>query len=297
MAVLLFRNKPRSYLLLQKVVAEYAQRGVAAVCTHSDVEPGLQTVLKVADELPLFLFLDPCGLGLPYNALVKTLNARSRRRKPTEVLLNFSMEAVRRISGHVTSPRGNEATLRRLDDAVGGDWWRTFFEARKRDPDGMVSEFMTRLSRDADMTVTAFPVRRAPHHKPIYYLVFGTRSNHGVWAISDAAAKAADEWRARHTEDQNIEGTLFDIQQEVTLEQLDTDAIPDIAANIERLIRKHDQFKVLDYPTEILGSHIGEVRNAAVRKAIKLLNEHGKTNSDGKSLKIEEVVITRPEIR
>lgn len=292
-----FETDSASYRHLEKVVIEYAQRGVAAVSTHSEVEPQLDTVLKAADGLPLFLFLDPCGLGLPYDTLVKTLNAPSRRRKPTEVLLNFSMDAVRRIGGQVAPTKtikGSAATLRRLDDAVGGDWWRTYFEAGKRDPDGMVAEFVIKLARDTNMSVTAFPVRRAPHHKPIYYLVFGTRSNHGVWAISDAAAKAAEEWRERHTEDQNTEGTLFDLQQEVTLEQLDAEAIPDIAANIEQLITQHDQFTVLNHPTEILGTHIGEVRNTAVRKAIKLLHEQGKTDCDGKGPRIEELVVTRP---
>ncbi len=292
-----FETDPGSYRILEKVVDEYVQRGVATESENSEVEPRLGDVLKIADGLPLFLFLDPCGLGLPYDTLVKTLNAPSRRSKPTEVLLNFSMEAVRRIGGHITSTKGNEATLRRLDDAVGGDWWRTYFEAGEHDPDGMVAEFVTRLARDTNMGVRAFPVRRAPHHKPIYYLVFGTRSNHGVWAISDSAAKAADEWRERHAEDKNIEGTLFDIEQEMALEKLDADAIPDIAANIERLITEHDQFRVLDYPTEILGSHVGEVRNAAVRKAIKRLYEQGKITSYKKGLKIEELIITRPEIR
>ena len=66
-----FETDPVSYVYLEKVVAEYAKRGVASVSKHSEVEPQLEAVLKAADGLPLFLFLDPCGLGLPYGTLVQ----------------------------------------------------------------------------------------------------------------------------------------------------------------------------------------------------------------------------------
>jgi len=53
-------------------------------------------------RLPLFLFLDPTGLGLPYDVLVRLLTEKRRDGwPPTEVLLNFSLDAVRRIGGHV----------------------------------------------------------------------------------------------------------------------------------------------------------------------------------------------------
>jgi hypothetical protein len=91
----------------------------------SAVEDLLGQVITAANGLPLFLFLDPCGLGLPFPVLVETLTGpRAARWPPTEVLLNFSLYAVRRIAGHVTSPKPNERTMTRLDEALGDDWWR-----------------------------------------------------------------------------------------------------------------------------------------------------------------------------
>ncbi len=282
-----------SFASLTVVVDEYVAKGVSAVAVCSDVEPQLATVLTAASGEPLFLFLDPCGLGLPYDRLVGTLNDQTRKGNPTEVLLNFSLGAVRRIGGHVKSPSGNEAILQRLDEAVGGDWWRRYFKQEHDDPvAGVVKEFVSRLAKDTKMTVVALPVRRTPHHEPLYYLVFGTRSPHGLWWISDAAARASDEWRKRHAGEQNTGNELFDLQPE-TLESIEAKAVADIANNIEQLLVTRDQFQVLDHTSEILGSHIGEVRGTVVRKAIKQLYKEGKTSCNGKG-KDWKLVVTRP---
>ena len=110
-----------SALALATVVSEYVANGVDARAHHGAVEEILEEVLAAADRLPLFLFLDPTGLGLPYDVLVRLLTEKRRDVwPPTEVLLNFSLEAVRRIGGHVGSPHGNERTMHRLD--LSGEW-------------------------------------------------------------------------------------------------------------------------------------------------------------------------------
>lgn len=114
---------PTSYKALKPVVDEYVARGVQAQASPDDVITGLDDVIESARNVPLFLFLDPCGLGLPFDALTRTLTGpRASRWPPTEVLLNFSLEAVRRIGGHVTSPTPNKKTMARLDSALGGAW-------------------------------------------------------------------------------------------------------------------------------------------------------------------------------
>lgn len=289
-----FENDSASHKVLQGVIDEYVELGVAAISQNSEVAPHLPEVLSAAQGLPLFMFLDPCGLGLPYETLVQTLNAPDRAGNPTEALLNFSMEAVRRIGGHVLSPKGNERTLSRLDEVVGGNWWRTIFESGEPNPDEVVTGFMRGLARDTKMKVGAFPVRRAPHHQPLYYLVFATRSNHGFWAISDAAAKAAEEWRNAHANSQQCEGTLFDIGPATTRARIESDAVSEIASNIERMLNEKESFKVLDHPLEILGKHVGEVRNLCVREAVKRLYRQGKTACTGVGPLVEQLVVTRP---
>lgn len=276
-----FEQEAVSFSDLREVVDEYAARGIDVTAANCRVEDGMSDALTAAAGCPLFLFLDPCGLGLPYADLVTILNGADRRHLPTEVLLNFSMEAVRRIGGLVTSPNPNEKSLNRLDAAVGGDWWRQYFRADDSNPDGVVREFVKRLSEDTKMSVGAFPVRRAPHHQPVYYLVFATRSNHGVWGISDSAAKAAEVWRHEHAEGLNDENVLFDIGPGITIEKLEDRAMPDIVANLAELLGRHDSFKVLDYPFEILRDHFGEIRNLVVRSAVKQLYREERTGCNG----------------
>lgn len=118
-------TKPKNYAALKPVVDEYKARGVQAEASPDEVIMGLGQVIDTAQGLPLFLFLDPCGVGIPFSELTRVLSGPRRDVwPPTEVLLNFSLEAVRRIAGHVTSDTPNEKTMARLDAALGGDWWR-----------------------------------------------------------------------------------------------------------------------------------------------------------------------------
>jgi hypothetical protein len=81
-------------------------------------------IIRTSVGWPLFLFLDPCGLSIPYDRLIALLRLERRaQRPPTEVLLNFSLEAVRRIAGHVGSKRAmrpRDAGSTRLSAATGG---------------------------------------------------------------------------------------------------------------------------------------------------------------------------------
>jgi three-Cys-motif partner protein len=90
---------------LETVTAEYAARGVHCRALRGSVEDHLDDVIAQAAGAPLFMFLDPCGLSLPLDILVRVLvGPRSATPPPTETLLNFSNEAVRRI-GAATSGR------------------------------------------------------------------------------------------------------------------------------------------------------------------------------------------------
>ena len=139
-----------SYPVLKKVVDEYVARGVHAEAQKSEVIGALDRVVEASEGKPLFLFFDPCGLGVPFLVLVKTLTGpRAATWPPTEVLLNFSLEAVRRIAGHVMSPTANEQTMARLDEALGGPWWRDIVRDGVTDQavDEIVRGFMQRLGR------------------------------------------------------------------------------------------------------------------------------------------------------
>lgn len=166
-----YEADPKSCAALKSVVDEYKARGVQAEASCAEVITGLSGVIAAAQGLPLFLFLDPCGLGIPFPDLTGILSGPRRGTwPPTEVLLNFSLEAVRRIAGHVTSDTPNEKTMARLDAALGGDWWRDIIRKHGVTDDAVgeiVGGFVDRLCAATDMHIYAIPVHRAPGHKPV----------------------------------------------------------------------------------------------------------------------------------
>lgn len=305
---LFFHEKdPKSYDVLKPVVDEYAARGVQAKASPENVSRGMDEVISVARDTPLFLFLDPCGLGLPFDRLTGTLTGpRVSQWPPTEVLLNFSLEAVRRIGGHVVAEAPNEKTMARLDVALGGTWWRDIIRNNGVTDDAVsqiVHEFVDRFSEATNMHVYFIPVRRAPHHKPVYYLVFGTRSMLGIWYFADAAARATEKWwetlDARESAREEAAGIvpLFDIPNPMRpdIKEVETEARPVIAENIAELADRYGKFKVGDRPAEVFGDYLGRVRETVVRTAIKDLHAAGRTPSDGKGSPIAGLTVIRQQ--
>jgi three-Cys-motif partner protein len=288
---------------LVQVVDEYVRQGVTATAHHGDVLDVLDDVVGAAVGCPLFLFLDPCGLGIPYERLVSLLRDQRRDRwPPTEILLNFSLDAVRRIGGHVGSEQGFEKSMRRLDEAVGGGWWRRHFALGVTDAavEDVVTRFRERLTGDSGMEIVSVPVRRAPKHKPIYHLLFGTRRQHGLWAFGDSVAQATQAWWStldEHTIEQDDPPRLFPVTQvdRPSIESVEARAVPEVARNLEEILRERPSFRVVDHTHRVFGAFYGQVRERVVRDAIKLLHRDGRTASDGRGPRIRNLQVVRPQ--
>jgi three-Cys-motif partner protein len=303
---LFFYEKDRkSFDALTVVVNEYQERGVRAIAAREDMIRGLDDVLQAAAGVPLFLFLDPCGIGLPFPVLTRALTgSRAPVWPPTEVLLNFSLEAVRRIGGLVTAANIPEASLTRLDESLGGDWWREYFEHGVTDEavGFVVAGFVDRMERATRMRIQTIPVRRAPTHKPVYHLVFGTRSPLGIWHFGDAVARATETWwntlDVQESERQDAAGqsALFTVTEMVRprLEDVETEAIGKIADNIARLMAQRGSFRIGDLPEEVFGDYYGRVREATVRAAVKELYRSGLTSNRGTGSRIADLVAIPP---
>jgi three-Cys-motif partner protein len=292
-----------SYAVLKPVVDEYVARGVQAEAANEEVISGLGDVTASAKDLPLFLFLDPCGLGLPFPVLADTLTGpRAAKWPPTEVLLNFSLDAVRRIAGHMTSATPNETTMVRLDEALGGIWWRDLVRHGVSDQavNEIVTGFVELLGRATRMQIFAIPVRRAPWQKPVYFLVFGTRSSLGIWHFADDTARATETWwqtldarEAARLEEIGQEA-LFDLPDPARLDEVEAAARPAVAENIARLVADRGTCRMGDYPAEVFGDYLGRVRETVVRAAIKDLHADRRTPSDGKGGRIADLVVSPP---
>lgn len=285
---------------LKQVAAEYVRRGIDARVRGFTVDTVFDEVLAAATGLPLFLFLDPCGLALPFDQLAQVLMRRPGARPATEFLLNFTMMGVRRIGGNVRSPQGSEASLKTMDAVCGGDWWRAHFAEAQAD-DGAAEQvaegYASRLGKAARMHVISVPVRKKPRHKPIYNLVFGTRSVYGLWVFGDAVARAHAAWwtTAEALDEEADPGALFTVTYALRpkREEIEAEAVPAIAANLAQLLKVYRSYRVVDHTLEVFGDYYGMVTEPCVRAAIKLLHKQGGTSSTGVGKRVRELIVSR----
>lgn len=291
--LLLYERDKESFESLEQLAERYRQRGLDVRAERKDVAAVLDEVMAASANKPMFVFLDPCGVGIPFAAMTALLNRNApRHQPPTEVLLNFNHAAVRRIGGHLKSPSGNEATIRRMDDAVGGTWWHEAFEQTEMDVvRSVINGFKTRLAEATGMLVQSVQVSDGPEKPPIYDLVFGTRHTRGLWNFADGTALCIKDWWEA-SEAAETQGSLFPIQPRV--EDVEAEAIPIVEQSIERLLHERGEYILGDHPEEVFGEYIGRVRTLVARAAVKHLYERGGTSSNGKSpnrQKLEDMVI------
>jgi hypothetical protein len=232
-------------------------------------------------------------------ALLKT--SRKETWPPTEILLNFSLDAVRRIGGQVRSPKGQEASLERLDETLGSASWRDHFAAGVSDEAvaAVVTAFAVRLRDDTGMQLISVPVKRAPTHKPVYHLIFGTRSQHGLWAFGDSVARATEAWwdTLEEVEAEHDPDALFGVAATVrpVLDTVERAALPVITDNLAALLDHLPAgFTTVDQTMAVFGDFYGQVREPVVRRAVKALYVQGRTASTGVGGKPRDIVVLPP---
>ncbi len=120
-----------SGLIKQSSVAETAR------AMRGDASDYLDEVMQQVAGLPLFAFVDPFGLGIPFDDLVGKLCKRTswvngRRVGPaTEILVNFVHAGVYRNASKIVVRSGDRvqrlnaaAVVERVNATLGGDWWQ-----------------------------------------------------------------------------------------------------------------------------------------------------------------------------
>jgi three-Cys-motif partner protein len=273
---------------LRQVVADEGT-DVAVTVDDGDILTHLSALLDDCDGIPLFVYLDPCGLVIPFDEVVRIFERPSGLGSPaTEVLINFSAVTLRRIAGHLTSDNAVEATLARMDDVCGGDWWREAWLDELPDKDAaeqaVVNGYAKRLSNAAGTGHWVIDVRPRVGLKPLYYLVFATRHIAGMESFGEASSLGLEKWR-RYSALQEAEGTLFaddDSWEESFKAQegkLKQEWIDAIAANLEGELAKGEPFRVIERYSEVFGDLAGVARGLHLRAAMKKAHVAGLTKT------------------
>ena len=271
--------------------------------THQPVRGGvndhLDEVLGIAMGVPLFAFLDPYGRGLEFDDLVTKIYGRPNFQyaPATEVLMNFSAGAVRRIGGYLRSPKsfaGKTKTLEGMDRFCGGDWWRQAYldaGSPERATTVIATEYQSRIHRATGCGGWLIPVHNAEGLQPVYHLLYLTRHPDGIWNFGEAVSGAQEEWRRAVIQP----GTLFDDDDAFrTSEQaLEEKWVREIKRNIKALLASRSRFIVERHYSVVFGTATGDAREKHLRRAIKELYREGSTGFNGAG-RLQTAAVTRP---
>jgi len=295
------QKKSRHTKLTALLNAEAPDIGWTAL--HGSVAQHLDAILTAADGVPFFAFLDPCGLGLTFDDLVQKIYGRPKVGfvPGTEVLVNFSAEAVRRIGGRLKNEAedapGRKATLDRMDGVCGGDWWREVYLGAASPAvasEAIAAGYFKRLTEATGAGGWVVEVKNAEHHQAKYSLVFLSRHRDGLMLFGEAVSGAQEEWRKAAT----LPGTLFSNPESHKIAEDDLKAkwLAEMKANTTSLLQTHPQFLIRDNYKAIMGSAIGKARMTHLRTAIKELYKENVTSFNGvtpKGKQLWDQIVTR----
>jgi three-Cys-motif partner protein len=311
---------------LRQVLSREAPVGLKYDVLAGDVEERLDEALVIAGDSPLLAFLDPFGTALPYRQMVERLMLRNARLK-TEVLLNLNLEMVWRIGGFLTGEDaddeqtifGRSATLERIDNFLGGGWWReTFRQARISPQPGsaataarqVASEFCDRVRRATGFSSFAVPIRRRLAHQPLFLMILFYRHAAAPYKFNDAVSGANADWRrhfrqvdlAEELVRQQSEPDLFGSEVVIEMSEkeanaaearLDQEWSDVITANIRALMVDCAALPVEARFADIYGATMGLAREKHLLKAWDRLADEGLVRPRQKNMKLQKLAIVR----
>ncbi len=294
----------RGFLVEEKAAHAQALREALTGAGHDDwevweqrAEDALPGILEQVGSDPLLVFLDPHGLAVPFDMLVRRVMARS---EITEVLLYFTQTGIARLAGllepewlrearqdrqAVVRARG-EAELARLeaarrgglqylDDFLGGGWWRQLVaDAQPSWKEDVRNEYIRRVAEAAGPGWRHFltPVPDRWEGPARYELILFTRHAHGRWAFNNATAQAFRRLYERHWTQPGAMPTLFSEGQGIP------DPRPDFIAKIkgnvtDALAEGRTGFQVANHLDLLLGEELlGRAGASEIRQALQQLH-------------------------
>lgn len=291
----------------------FRERGLDVTVLQGDVEDRLPEAWMRIGGDPVVTFLDPFGVAMGRGKMTDLLLSRGSSLRPSEVLININLEAVWRIGGTleeragvVVPQQGQERGVERLDRFLGGTHWRDAF-LRMRQEQGsaaraaqhVIATYREGLRRDTGYDSMSIPVRRRPHHEPLFLLTLFFRHPVGGYKFADAACRATRAWRSTYRQreltdflsgqDQDsLFGNEFDIERSAEEwarheAELDSQWVTAICDNVRNL--GSPRIEVAPHVRDILGDTLGLAGERHIRKAWDQLATEGYLQPRDKSLK------------
>lgn len=191
-----------NYRRLSEMLEQEIGKTIVWKAVRGSARGQLDTFLEFAGNSPLFTFVDPYGLGLSFDEVVRVLNRpRTGYSRKTEVLLNFISGAFARAGAAADLDKGvrnRAATLEHLDAVLGGQHWREIYlsaDSGAAAAAEIAHEYANSIAHATGCHYSVIPVKNRAHHEPVYWLVHFTFHPDGVYWMRDAAGRASAEWR------------------------------------------------------------------------------------------------------
>lgn len=312
--------EPAEAAALEQNTRGFRDRGMVVSVLQGDVEQRLPEAWALVGQDPVVTFLDPFGVAMSMATMTGTLLGRNPREAASEVLLNINLEAVWRIGGNLETgpggvgPRpGQEKGIERLDVFLGGTWWRSSFHDMRREQNRaasaaaahVIEQYRARIKQTTGYDSIAIPIRRRPHHEPLFLLTLFFRHAFAGYKFADAACRATKRWRDTYRAremadflgaDESLFGSEFDMafaaeharRQEAELDRAWTETI---AANIRAL--GSPRLDVARNIGPILGDTLGLAGERHLRLAWDDLSQQGYLMPRNKSQRIERAAMVR----
>lgn len=305
--------KKKYFSELEQLVA-----GTSAVPLRGTVDARLSDALAYFANMPALVFLDPFGVGLDRASCLRQVLQRSPD-QPTELLLNFSLEAVRRVGPFVRKPEGTPnraALLETMDTWLGGDWWHPHMagvnpadpEATNNAANAIAHEYGRRLSLAAQCGVATVPMRRSAAEKPLFSLMLFHPKVYAKYPFNEAVSNAQKKWRDRMW-DLDVQRAVAELDRNPLLGKQHVDMVLEarkyddnrlvdewvdtIYENINRALDRRPSLTMKDDFDIIFDGVVGAARGTHFRKAWDRLHKDGLATKC-ENARYEWAVIARP---
>jgi len=265
-----------SGLIKQSSVAETAR------AMRGDASDYLDEVMQQVAGLPLFAFVDPFGLGIPFNDLVgklckRTSWANGRRDGPaTEILVNFVHAGVYRNASKIivrsrdrVQRMNAAAVVERVNATLGGNWWQDIWRSGAS-TDALVASIRTAYAeRVVDAAGLGWrhytvQVQDSWKGKPVYDLILFTQHEQGLWVFNEATSLARQEFRE-----------FCNADAELTLWEPEDEWVAALTGNVHQLLKSGRPIQVIQHIEAIYGATLGFARGTHLRKALRKLDRLG----------------------
>ncbi|HXT46081.1 MAG TPA: three-Cys-motif partner protein TcmP [Pseudonocardiaceae bacterium] len=267
-------------------------------------------VLTRAAGVPLFMFVDPYGIGPDFAQVEEIFRQRpgGLGTPATEILFRVDASALRRTLGVYRSDKPNPARdkqLQRIDTLAGGTWWRDQDDGARTGEQFLAwffGHYLDRLCATIRCSGWATEIKQKPEHQPAYYLVFLTRHPDGMDEFGDAVSRALGKWRravfdlAVAKQQETGQLMLMDPEDHFKADErrLESRWHDIIEANLRALLQVHERFVIREHYAEVFGATVGQAREKHLRQALRRLVAEGSTSTNEKGDLYPKTIVRAP---